>query len=176
MAPKEKQKIEIEKSHRNPLLSFNQAVTLDCSDFLGTALMQTLKVTRVPGSEDLWSPRWSPDGRYLVGESLDSRTLMLFDFESKKWMLLRKLRGSLVGYTSWSRDSKWVYFNSIFDKDCAIIRVSVPEGRAERFLDLSAIRQPETLGQWFTLAPDGAPLVLRNTILQEIYSMTLHLR
>ena len=41
MAPKEKQKIEIEKSHRDPLLSFNQAVTVDCSDFLGTALAQT---------------------------------------------------------------------------------------------------------------------------------------
>jgi hypothetical protein len=40
MAPKEKQKIEIEKSHRDPLLSFNQAVTVDCSDFLGTALTQ----------------------------------------------------------------------------------------------------------------------------------------
>jgi hypothetical protein len=39
MAPKEKQKIEIEKSHRDPLLSFNQAVTVDCSDFLGTALV-----------------------------------------------------------------------------------------------------------------------------------------
>src|SRR5437660_6775627 len=39
MAPKEKQKIEIEKTHRDPLLSFNQAVTVDCSDFLGTALM-----------------------------------------------------------------------------------------------------------------------------------------
>ena len=38
MAPKEKQKIEIEKTHGDPLLSFNQAVTLDCWDFLGTAL------------------------------------------------------------------------------------------------------------------------------------------
>jgi len=40
MAPKENEKIEIEKSHRDPLLSFNQAVTVDCSDFLGTALMR----------------------------------------------------------------------------------------------------------------------------------------
>src|SRR6266513_689017 len=38
MAPKEKQTIEIEKTHIDPLLSFNQAVTVDCSDFLGTAL------------------------------------------------------------------------------------------------------------------------------------------
>ena len=35
---KENQAIEIEKTHRDPLLSFNQAVTVDCSDFLGTAL------------------------------------------------------------------------------------------------------------------------------------------
>jgi hypothetical protein len=39
MAPKEKQKIEIEKTHRDPLPSFNQAVTVDCLDFLGTALI-----------------------------------------------------------------------------------------------------------------------------------------
>jgi hypothetical protein len=43
MAPKEKQKIEIEKTHGDPLLSFNQAVTVDCSDFLGTALNYHLK-------------------------------------------------------------------------------------------------------------------------------------
>jgi hypothetical protein len=39
MAPKEQQKIEIEKTHTDPLLSFNQAVTADRSDFLGTALI-----------------------------------------------------------------------------------------------------------------------------------------
>jgi len=39
MAPKQRQKIEIEKTHRDPLLSFNQAVTVDWSDFLGTALI-----------------------------------------------------------------------------------------------------------------------------------------
>jgi len=37
MAPKDKQKIAIEKTHRDPLLSFNQPVTAG-SDFLGTAL------------------------------------------------------------------------------------------------------------------------------------------
>src|SRR5438128_117033 len=42
MAPKEKQQIEIEKTHSDPLLSFNQAVTVDCSDFLGTALNRNI--------------------------------------------------------------------------------------------------------------------------------------
>ncbi len=43
MAPKETQKIEIEKTHRDPLLSCNQAVTANCSNFLGTARMSTLR-------------------------------------------------------------------------------------------------------------------------------------
>ena len=38
MGPNEKQKIEIEKLHRDPLPPLNQAVTADYSDFLGTAL------------------------------------------------------------------------------------------------------------------------------------------
>src|SRR6202521_6125872 len=41
MGPNEKQKIEIEKLHRDPLPHLNQAVTADYSDFLGTALIQT---------------------------------------------------------------------------------------------------------------------------------------
>jgi len=40
MAPKEKQKIEIEKTYGDPLLSFHQAVTVNYSDFLGTALIE----------------------------------------------------------------------------------------------------------------------------------------
>lgn len=138
--------------------------------------LRTMTASQLPGSDDLWSPRWSPDGRYLAAETLDSRSLLLFDFVSKKWKLLSRLRDSLVGYTAWSRDSKWVYFNSISENDRAIYRFAVPGGRAERLLDLSPVRQPDPLYQWFGLAPDGAPLVLRNTSLQEIYTMTLHMR
>jgi hypothetical protein len=39
MGPNEKQKIEIEKLHRDPLPPLNQAVTAEYSDFLGTTLI-----------------------------------------------------------------------------------------------------------------------------------------
>jgi hypothetical protein len=39
MTREEKHAIEIEKTHRNLLPLFNQAVTSNCSDFLGTALI-----------------------------------------------------------------------------------------------------------------------------------------
>jgi hypothetical protein len=38
MLPKERQEIEIEKPHPDPLLSLHQPVTACCSHFLGTAL------------------------------------------------------------------------------------------------------------------------------------------
>jgi hypothetical protein len=54
-----------------------------------------------------------------------------------------------------------------------IFRAGVHGRSVERVHDLSGIRQPFTLGKWFTLAPDGAPLVLRNTSLEEIYVLNL---
>lgn len=37
--------------------------------------LRTRKVATLPGSQGLWSPRWSPDGRLLVAEADDSRKL-----------------------------------------------------------------------------------------------------
>jgi hypothetical protein len=48
MEPNEKQKIEIEKLHRDPLPPLNQAVTADYSDFLGTALTQYTCFMKLP--------------------------------------------------------------------------------------------------------------------------------
>src|SRR5271157_3042994 len=66
MAPKEKQKIEIEKTHRDPLLSFNQAVTVDCSDFLGTALKKSVD-SRPTRSTRKWSRTAHPATRNISG-------------------------------------------------------------------------------------------------------------
>ena len=39
----------------------------------------------LPGSEGLWSARWSPDGRYMAAITSDSQTLMIFDFRQNRW-------------------------------------------------------------------------------------------
>jgi Tol biopolymer transport system component len=43
------------------------------------------KVSTIPGSQGLFSPRWSPDGRYIAALSIDFTKLMLFDFRTQKW-------------------------------------------------------------------------------------------
>jgi Tol biopolymer transport system component len=50
--------------------------------------LKTRQVSTLPGSRGLYSPRWSPDGRYMVGMPTDSLGLRLFDFETQKWAVL----------------------------------------------------------------------------------------
>ena len=44
------------------------------------------QVSNLPDSQGVYSPRWSPDGRYISAFSADSRRLLLFDFKTQKWV------------------------------------------------------------------------------------------
>src|SRR5438874_944497 len=80
--------------------------------------LTTRQVSPLPASDGLWSPRWSPDGRYIAALSTDTQTLLLFDFRSQKWTELAKAD---FGYPVWSHDSKYVYFDTL-GKDAAFCR------------------------------------------------------
>jgi DNA-binding winged helix-turn-helix (wHTH) protein/Tol biopolymer transport system component len=136
--------------------------------------LRTRQSTILPGSESLWSPRWSPNGRYLVAETNDSQELRLFDFRERQWRPLARVSNAVVGYTAWSRDSESVYFNAYGDKGNGVYRVTVAGGQnPEQVLDLKRVPLADTLGQWFTLAPDGSALLLRDTSIRKIYALTL---
>jgi hypothetical protein len=128
----------------------------------------TRQLATVPGSEGLWAPRWSPDGRYLSALSADAESLLLFDFQTQKWTEL--LRAS-IGYPSWSRDSRYVYFETV-GLNAAFFRVRIKDGNVERVVDLKDIpRAVGSLGVWAGLAPDGSPLFQRDASLDEIYAI-----
>jgi len=46
--------------------------------------LTTQKVSTVSGSDGMFSPRWSPDGRYLAALSTISGWLMFYDFQTQK--------------------------------------------------------------------------------------------
>jgi WD40-like Beta Propeller Repeat len=71
--------------------------------------INTLQVTAIPDSKDVFGPGASPDGRYIAGASVDSQKLLLFDFSTRKWTELLKMN---VGWTNWSNDSKYIYFDT----------------------------------------------------------------
>src|SRR6202021_3788989 len=85
--------------------------------------LRTHKQTQLPGSEGLFSPRWSPDGRYIAAISLDQRRLMLYDVADRTWRLLAE---TSVADPVWSSDSKAIYIHAFMSPTQPIYRVDVP--------------------------------------------------
>ncbi|HEV2493427.1 MAG TPA: protein kinase [Terriglobia bacterium] len=132
--------------------------------------LQTHQVSRLPGSEGLFSARWSPDGRYIVAMSEDSQRLMLFDTTTQKWSELARVN---VAFPDWSRDGKSVCFESWNDEP-AFFRIRISDRAIQKVATLKGLRRAAgTFGQWSGVAPDDAPLTLRDVGTQEIYALDL---
>ena len=138
--------------------------------------LNTRKVSVMEGSQGLFGPRWSPDGRRMVAISYDNTTLMLFDTATRKWRKLSVIRG--LGYLAWSADSSYVYTDTLDSKDPAYLRIRISDGKLERVLDFKDIRTyPGQFGpsSWTGLGPGETLLVTRDLSSQEIYALDLEL-
>ncbi len=126
---------------------------------------------RIPGSEGLHAPIFSPDGRHLAARSAESGLLFLLDPGSGRWVALSKRRAD---YPAWSADSQFVYFNSAVQEHMALFRVHVPGGAEEKLVELP-FKAAGSYGVWSGVAPDGSPLVLRDRSRTDVYALTLGL-
>jgi Tol biopolymer transport system component len=131
----------------------------------------------VPGSGNLWSPRWSRDGKHLLALSADSHQLFVADSDgsalpagASAW---RKV-ADLVNITSagWALDSRSVVMlNQTFTPPkVSLLRFDL---RTEKLTlegdttDLGRFGPP-----WIGVALDGRPLTLRRTLGQQVYRFT----
>jgi Tol biopolymer transport system component/DNA-binding winged helix-turn-helix (wHTH) protein len=131
--------------------------------------LRTRKVRKLPGSDGLWAPRWSLNGRYIVARSLDSQSLMLFDFRTQTWSAL--VTGAYFGFANWSAEGQYVYYLRR-GKQPAVWRVRVPDRKVEEIASLNDVRQTGFRGAiWTGLTPDDSPLILRDIGTQEIYAL-----
>ena len=137
--------------------------------------LQTHQVSVLPGSQDLFSPRWSPDGRFLVAVGNDSRKLVIFNFQTQKWTDW-VTQNTGLGFPCWSRDGKYVYFDSTFSNSQSYFRIKVGETKPESVLSLKGFRRYfGSLGPWSGLTPNGTPTFVRDISTQEIYALDVQL-
>ncbi len=129
------------------------------------------QVTTLPGSADIYSPRWSPDGRFIAAMSKDSVTLKIFDVETQRWSVL--LDKSLVEFPAWSKDSRSIYVFLHPGNDRGVFRIHIAGGKAERIVDLKDWQSTGWYREWLGLDPTDAPLVLRDIGSDDIYALTL---
>ncbi len=136
----------------------------------------THQVSTVPGSDNLFSPRWSPDGQYLAALNLDSTKLLLFDFKTQKWSDWITEPG-VVGYLNWSQDGSYLYYDSAFTDHPTFRRVKVGQTHSELLVDLKGLPRylaPPAYG-WSGIAPDGSALFIRDLSTDEVYALDLDL-
>ncbi len=132
--------------------------------------LKTHQTSTLPGSQGLWTARYSPDGRYVVAVRWDQQKLMLFDVTAQKWMELANV--AVGDNPSWSHDGKYVYFDSPFGSDPAIYRVRVSNRKLERVAGLKNVRRTVgLLGYWIGLTPDDSPLIVGEANFTNVYAV-----
>ena len=129
--------------------------------------LKSHRLTTVPGSNGLFSPRWSPNGKYLLATKADSSAFLLFDLANQKWTILAQ---GGMGYPYWSRDSNYVYFEDLnVPHRSSVARVRVKDGSVETIADLSTLRQISV--GWIGRGPDDLPIAVREVGTEEIYAL-----
>jgi Tol biopolymer transport system component/DNA-binding winged helix-turn-helix (wHTH) protein len=139
--------------------------------------LRSKRVSTLPGSNGLFSPRWSPDGRYIAALTTERPfKLMLFDFSTQKWT---EAFGSEVGYLWWSREGKYIYLQ---DKGISaqgfynrIVRLRLSDRKLENIVDVKNVGRltTGTIVDWFGLAPDDSLLFARDISTAEIYALEM---
>ena len=134
--------------------------------------LDTGKISRILGSDGVYSPRVSPDGRYISALPVSSNELLLFDMKTNRWSTLAK--GELFGYNLWSQDGQYVYAVNSHLGSSRIVRVRIRDAKMEEVASLNDLPQGlDVFAWWFGLTPDGDPVVIRDRSTQEIYALDL---
>ena len=134
--------------------------------------LNTGQISHLPGSQGFFSPRVSPDGRYVAALTADSKKLMLYEFSARKWT---PLAHATFAYDNWSHDSRYVYLED-YSRGDDIVRVSIRGGPPEVLGTVKDVpRGSDPWASWLGLGPDDAPLLMRDQSTQEIYALELQL-
>lgn len=136
------------------------------------------QVSEVPGSKGMWSPRWSPDGRYIdgltwiLGRDHPLASLTVFDFKTQQWQVIQE---GEVGYPLWSRDSSFIYFIRPVENP-GVYRIRPSGAETEQVIDLRGFRYTSVWRYYMGLDPEDTPILLRDTGMDDIFAITLDAR
>jgi eukaryotic-like serine/threonine-protein kinase len=104
--------------------------------------LKTMAVTTLAGSEGMFSPHWSPDGRFIAGRFGAFLTLHLYEVSTGRQT---EISDKLVGYPNWSRDGESLFYNLTGSADAGWWRYRMSDRKVERL----------TAGQKIPVASDG---------------------
>jgi len=146
---------------------FGTIPTINEHAYLYTVDLATRKASILAGSQGLFSPAWSPDGRYIAALRGDSYQIVLYDRITQHWAIATNFKASFI---VWSRDCRYMFCFRNETDGPHFYRVAVQTLEATELLALPGFR---ILDRWFGLDPSGSLLVAKNIGIQEIYQLQL---
>ncbi len=136
--------------------------------------ISTRRIQEIPNSETFFSPRWSPDGRWIAALTLDQKSVMLYDVAGRHWQLLAS---TSAADPVWASDSKSIYLHAFLADREPILRVEVPSGATDTIADLTNFHDGEAANYFFGgMTPRGEPLVQPRVGTGNLYSLDLTTR
>lgn len=129
--------------------------------------MRTGGISALPGSNGLFSPRWSPDGKFIAAMNSDSSRVMLYDLATQQWTEIAK---GTFGWLNWSSDSRYIYILDYTGKGF-VSRIGIRDHKVERIADLKEFSGTGQVGAALSLGPHDAPVMLRDRGTQDVYAL-----
>jgi Tol biopolymer transport system component len=127
----------------------------------------TREISTLPNSQGYFSPRLSPDGRTVAAMPRNVSSIVLFDFQTRKWSQLAQTSS---GFPNWSADGKYIYFLHI-SENSAVLRVRISDRKMEVVADLKDFPTTGYFAMSLSLTPDDSPLLLRNLGTEDVYAL-----
>jgi len=138
--------------------------------------LKTRQVEIVPGSQGIFSPRWSPDGKYIAALSPDFTKVLLFDYATREWTTWLSEPAGAVSYPAWSADSKSLFFDDLVTGVESIRKAKLGEKKVENVFTLPSFdRFQGPFGLWAGRTPDGHWMFVSDRSTQEVYQLTVNL-
>ncbi len=128
--------------------------------------LKTGEVSIVPGTEGMYLPRWSPDGRFIAGLGPRSN-VQLYEVATQKQTAIAT--SQIMSNLAWSRDGKSLFFLNALDPDPALWRLRISDRKLDRVVSLKAI--PIAGDGWFEPGPKNSLMISRTIGIDEIYAL-----
>ena len=126
------------------------------------------QLERIPGTDGLCAPSYSPDGRYLIAQLASvQREIAIIDLKTNSRTTL--ISGA-AEFPTFSPDSKYVYFTRWDREKSTMFRVRVSDKSEEKLFDIP-FKMIGSFGTWSGLAPDGSILMLRDRGQTDVYAL-----